>query len=115
MKIISSIVGIILLGASFTLAYLSNNNASEMIAKKDAIVVKYINDANRALENEDIKNAIKFAKLAIKIDPNNKQGYNTLENIYMVKYKPNEEEETSDNNSNEQPSTDEEEEEDMGC
>jgi Tfp pilus assembly protein PilF len=112
MKVISAIVGIILLGASFTLAYLSNSNATKMLANKDAIVMKYIDNSNKALENEDIKGAIKFAKSAIKADPSNKEAYKTLENIYMVKYKPNEDEEE---NTKEQPSEDEEEEEDMGC
>ena len=91
MKVISAIVGIILLSASLILAYLSNHHANEMVIKKDAIVMKYVHDSDKALESGDIKGAIKSAKLAIKADPNTKKGYVCLENAYTKKYKPTDE------------------------
>ena len=116
MKVISAIVGIVLLSASLILAYLSNNHANEMIVKKDAIVMKYVNDSDKALKSGDIKGAIKFAKLAIKADPNSKKGYICLENAYTKKYKSDEEESSSKyDNTPTQPTQEEDEEEDMGC
>jgi len=116
MKVISAIVGIVLLSASLILAYLSNSHSNEMIVKKDAIVMKYVNDSDKALESGDIKGAIKSAKLAIKADPNSKKGYVCLENAYTKKYKSNEEAPLNGYGSTPtQPAQEEEEEEDMGC
>ena len=115
MKVISAAVGIMLLGASLILAYLSNSNATQMLAKKDAIVMKYVSDSTSALENGDTKTAIKFAKLAIKADPSSKKGFTSLEDAYKAKYKPSEDY-MSNGGGSEQPAADEEEEEeDMGC
>ena len=112
MKVISAIVGIILLGASFTLAYLSNSNAEQMIKNKDAIVMKYVGDSSTALEEGNFKVAIKFAKLAIAADPKSKKGFKAYDAIMEAKYQP------SENTTSTQvaPAADEdEEEEDMGC
>ena len=117
MKVISAAVGIVLLMASLILAYLSNSNATEMLAKKDAIVMSYIQKSNDALEVEDLKGAIKFVKLAIQVDPKSKVAFKTYESIMETKYKPAQsEDDGEDSSSNEAPSADdEEEEEDMGC
>jgi len=116
MKVISAIVGIVLLGASFILASLSSSNANEMIAKKEAIVQRYIKQSNEAMESEDVKSAIKFVRLAIQADPKSKSAFKAYEAIIASKYKPSEDEESSQENSNESPADDEEEEEeDMGC
>ena len=112
MKVISAIVGLILLGASFTLAYLSNNNAEQMIQNKQAIVMKYVSDSTIALEEGNYKVAIKFAKLAIAADPKSKVGFKAYELIMETKYKP------SENSAPTQvapAAEEEEEEEDMGC
>ena len=116
MKVISAIVGIVLLGASFILASLASSNATEMIEKKDAIVMKYIEQSNVAVENEDTKSALKFAKLAIQADPKSKKAFKAYEAIVEAKYKPSEDAQSSQGNGNESPVDDEEEEEeDMGC
>jgi len=115
MKVISSIVGAVLLTAAFVLAYLSNSNANEMIAKKEAIVMKYVDDSTKALEEENISDAIKFAKLAIAADTKNKAGFKALEAAYETKYKPadGEEEDNEEESPNEEAG--EEEAVDMGC
>lgn len=114
MKVISAGVGAVLLTASLTLAYLSNNNAEKMIANQDAIVMKYVNDANEALENDDLKTAKKLAKKAIQADPNNKAGFKAYDEVLKTQYQP-----VDMGNTNVvapvQPSVEEEEEEDMGC
>ena len=113
MKVISAIVGLILLGASFTLAYLSNNNAEQMIQNKQAIVMKYVSNSTSALENSNYKEAIKFAKLAIAADPKAKDGFKAYEAVMQVKYKPSQNSTTTAV----APAAveEEDEEEDMGC
>ena len=114
MKVISAIVGLILLGASFTLAYFANNNAEQMIKNKQAIVMKYCGDSNTALENNNFKEAIKFAKLAIAADPKAKDGFKAYEKVMKAKYKPSQDSTTQ---APVAPAAVEEEEEapDMGC
>jgi hypothetical protein len=116
MKVISSIVGLVLLSAAFILAYLANTNANEMITKKEAIVMKYVDDSTTALEEENISDAIKFAKLAIAADTKNKAGFKALEAAYETKYKPADDEE-GEEEENESVNDQENEEEavDMGC
>jgi len=113
MKIISAIVGLVLLGASFTLAYLANNNAQEMQKNQSAIVMKYVSDSSSALEKGDYKVAIKFAKLAIAADPKSKEGFKAYDAVMQAKYQP------SQNSmapaAATVPAAEEEEEEDMGC
>jgi len=121
MKIIQAIVGIALLSAAFGLAYLSKNNAEHLINNKNKIVTQYITQSNKALEEQDLKGAIKFAKFAIVADPKNKAGFKALESIYKVKYKPTEDntaqETTPSKQTQQSPASQEEEEEDvdMGC
>ena len=89
MKVISAVVGASLLGISISLAYLASNNANEMINKKDAIITKYINQSNQALENNNINNAKRFAKSAIVVDPKSKKAFDNYENIIKLQYAPN--------------------------
>jgi len=114
MKVISAIVGLVLLGASFTLAYLSNNNAEQMNKNKEAIVMKYVSDSTTALEEGDFKVAIKFAKLAIAADPKSKSGFKAYDAIMEAKYKPSEDE-TSTQTAPAETEEEEEEAPDMGC
>jgi len=114
MKVISAIVGLILLGASFTLAYLSNNNAEQMIQNKQAIVMKYVSDSTIALEEGNYKVAIKFAKLAITADPKAKDGFKAYEDVMKAKYKPSQNSTTSNQVAPAAVEEDDEE-EDMGC
>ena len=117
MKVVSAGVGIVLLGASLSLAYLSSNNANEMIAKKDAIVMHYIKQSNEAFETDNIGAALKFAKLAIEANPKSKKAFKTYENIIEEKYKPEEGIETQDEVTSKKPEPEPEEEvaPDMGC
>ncbi len=96
MKIISIIVGLVLLGAAAALSYVSANNGAKMLAKRDAIVMKYINLSDNALEDEDIKGAIKYAKLAIQADPKSKKGYICYSNAMEEKYQNSGDSENSD-------------------
>ncbi len=123
MKVVSAGVGAVLLTASFSLAYLSSNSADKMIEKQNAIVMKYVNDSKKALENKDLKSAKKFAKKAIQADANNKAGFKIYEEVLKAKYKPVELENSSTTvnsvvvpaQSSPQNDEEEEDEEAMGC
>jgi hypothetical protein len=117
MKLISGIVGIALLVASMVLVVLSTSDET-YLDKKDAMVVKYVQHSTQALNNENIKDAIKYAKLAIAVDPKNKKGFKAYELAVELKYQPSQEDTMEDAPKREQPSEIEEEEEeapDMGC
>ncbi len=86
MKIISIIVGLILIASAAALSYVSANNGAKMLQKRDAIVMKYVNLSDSALEDEDIQGAIKYAKMAIQADPKNKKGYTCYTNAMEEKY-----------------------------
>jgi hypothetical protein len=88
MKVVSAGVGGALLSASLVLAYLSNNNAEQMIENQNAIVMKYVDDSTKSLQSENISGAIKFAKMAIVADPKNKAGFKAYEKAMELKYKP---------------------------
>lgn len=116
MKVVSAGVGAVLLTASLTLSYLSNSNAKKMIENQNAIVMKYVSDSTKALENEDLKGAKKFAKKAIQADPNNKAGFKAYEAVVEKKFKPID----SDVDTQSAPAVPDlapayEEDEDMGC
>ena len=118
MKLISGIIGIVLLIASTVIVVLSTSEES-YLDKKNAMVIKYVDQSTKSLEKADIKEAIKYAKLAIAVDPKNKKGFNAYEDAIELKYKPSQSDEIEDDtSSNEQPSSQEEDEEeapDMGC
>ena len=117
MKLVSGVIGIVLIIASTFIVMLSTSEET-YIEKKNAMVVKYVEQSNKSLENEDIAGAIKYAKLAIVVDPKNKKGFKAYELAIELKYKPSEEEESYDDSSIQtQPSSDDDEEEapDMGC
>lgn len=119
MKIISGVIGIVLLIASTLIVVLSTSEET-YIEKKDAMVMKYVEHSNQALTKEDINEAIKYAKLAIAVDPKNKKGFKAYEAAIELKYKPSasdELEQVDSESSRSQPEDDEEEEEapDMGC
>ncbi|MFK5881165.1 MAG: hypothetical protein QM482_03035 [Sulfurospirillum sp.] len=86
MKKISILAGLVLLLAALALSYISANNGTKMLAKRDALVMKYVNLSDSALEDEDIKGAIKYAKLAIQADPKSKKGYVCYTNAMEEKY-----------------------------
>lgn len=117
MKVTSAIVGTVLLTTALILSYLSNSSATEMMAKKDAIIMKYVNKSNNALESGDIYGAIKFAKLAIVVDPKSKSGFEAYETAIKSQYKPADSSDiyTNSTNKKEMPSHKMEKAPDMGC
>ena len=88
MKVLSAVAGLVLMTSAITLAYLSSNNGSEMLAKKDAVVEKYILQSQEALKSGSVAKAIHNAKLAIAADPKSKKGFKAYESIIESKYKP---------------------------
>ncbi len=109
MKKLSILVGALLLIAASALSYFSAKNGKIMLKKRDAIVMKYVNASDAALEDEDIKNAIKYAKMAIQANPKSKKGYICYTNAMEEKYQSSGDSENSDTP---QASTDSA---DMGC
>jgi hypothetical protein len=96
MQKLSIAVGLVLLIAATVLSYVSANSGAKMLAKKDAIVMKYVNASDTALEDEDIKGAIKYAKMAIQADPKSKKGYICYTNAMEEKYQTSGDSENSD-------------------
>ena len=78
---ITSIVGLVLILAAGVLASLSTSYEDRLKVKEE-LCAKYTKNAKEALKKGDLKAAVKFAKLAIKTDPENKSGYKVLEEIY---------------------------------
>ncbi len=80
MNKIISIVGIVLIVAAGVLAAVSSTKEDVLKSKKE-LCAKYTKDAEAALAQKDFTRAMKFAKLAIKVDPENKSGYQVLTKI----------------------------------
>ena len=80
MSKIISIVGIVLIVAAGILASVSTKQEDILKAKK-ALCAKYVKNADDALAKGDFKAAQKFAKLAIKADPENSSGYKIVTKI----------------------------------
>ncbi len=80
MNKIISIVGIVLIVAAGVLAAVSSTKEDVLKSKKE-LCAKYTKDAEAALAQKDFTKAMKFAKLAIKVDPENKSGYKVLTKI----------------------------------
>ncbi len=124
MKLISATVGVILLIAALLLSYLASSNGEAMLAKKDAKVVEYVNKSKEALAVENIESALKYAKLAIEVDPKNNKAFQAYDAVLKFKYKP-KESDAVNTLQRVQPSSDEDEEDedaasgvikvDMGC
>jgi len=81
-------IGILLLIGALVLSYVSSSNGEAMMAKKDALVTKYVDISNQALEDDAIDVAIKNAKMAIQADPNSKKGFTAYKKALEAKYKP---------------------------
>jgi len=84
MNKIISIVGIVLITAAGVLTALSASK-EDVIKSKKILCEKYTKNAEVALQQKDFDKAFKFAKLAIKVDPENKLGYKVLEKIMNAK------------------------------
>jgi len=84
MSKIISIVGIALIAAAGVLTALSTSKEDLLKANK-TLCAKYTKDAETALQSKDFSKALKFAKLAIKVDPDNKSGYKILAKITDAK------------------------------
>jgi len=101
--------------SAITLAYLSSSSGSEMLAKKDAVVEKYVLQSQEALKSGSIAKAIHNAKLAIAADPKSKKGFKAYESIMESKYKPVETTTSSATTAPQKPKVEEEAMPDMGC
>ena len=77
---ITSMVGLVLIVAAGILASVSTNYEDQIKAKK-TLCAKYIKNASEALNKGDKKSALKFAKMAFKVDPDNKQVFKILQEI----------------------------------
>jgi len=84
MSKITSSVGIVLIAAAGVIASLSASHEDVLKANK-TLCAKYTKDAETALASKDFDKAVKFAKLAIKVDPSNKSGYKVLTKIADAK------------------------------
>ena len=80
MSKIISVVGIALIIAAGALTAVSASK-EDVIKSKKTLCAKYTKDAEAALAQKDFDKATKFAKLAIKVDPENKSGYKVLTKI----------------------------------
>ena len=78
-KIVSG-VGIVLIVAAGALTAVSASK-EDVIKSKKRLCAKYTKDAEAALAQKDFDKATKFAKLAIKVDPENRSGYAVLTKI----------------------------------
>jgi len=86
MNKIISVVGIVLIVAAGLVASLSASK-EDILKSKKIICEKYVKNAQQALKSGDFKSALKFAKLAIKADPENKAGFKILAQIADAKCK----------------------------
>ena len=86
MNKIISVVGIVLIVAAGLVASLSASK-EDILKSKKIICEKYVKNAQQALKSGDFKSALKFAKLAIKADPENKAGFKVLTQIADAKCK----------------------------
>jgi len=80
MNKVTSIVGIVLIVAAGILAAVSSTK-EDVIKSKKELCAKYTKNAEAALAQKDFTKAFKFAKLAIKVDPENKSGYKVFSKI----------------------------------
>ncbi len=83
MSKLTSAVGIVLIAAG-VVASISASHEDVLKANK-TLCAKYTKDAELALASKDFNKALKFAKLAIKVDPSNKLGYTVLTKIADAK------------------------------
>ncbi len=78
-----SIVGLILIISAGVLTAVSVTYEEQLNAKRE-IVSKYLKNAEEALKSGDKKEAIKFVKKAIKVDPDSKEPFKFLDKIYQL-------------------------------
>ncbi len=84
---ITSIIGLVLISAAGIIAALSTNYQDVIKAKKE-LCKGYISKAQSALDNKNYGDAEKFAKLAMKADPENKAVYDVLADITKATVAP---------------------------
>ena len=118
MKKISIIVGIVLILASFLLAFVSDKSA---VTKRNnqKLIEKYVKMAEDALKNQDMKSAEKYVKMAVAVDPNSKEAWKAVSEVMQAGCAPKEESQSKTSSQTapqpQAPSAQEEDEEDMGC
>jgi|AAUQ01.1.fsa_nt_gi Tfp pilus assembly protein PilF len=114
-----SIVGLILIISAGVLTAVSVTYEEQLNAKRE-IVSKYLKNAEEALKSGDKKEAIKFVKKAIKVDPDSKEPFKFLDKIYQTTavstaQKAESTTATPVKSEPQKPQASEEEEEDLGC
>lgn len=87
MKTISGIIGLVLILVAVVIIVLSTGEDSYH-AKKEAMVQKYIQNSSKALEEDNIDEAIRFAKMAIQADARNNAAFFAYDKAMKTKYKP---------------------------
>jgi hypothetical protein len=95
MRVISGIIGLVLILVAVVIIVLSTSSETKAQAQ-NKLITKYVEQSKGALLNHDFQSAIKFAKMAIEVNPTNKEGFKALETALEIKYKPAVIEETED-------------------
>jgi len=112
MSKIISVVGIVLIAGAGVVTAISSSK-EDVLKSKKAFCAKYTKNSELALQSKDYDKAFKFAKLAIKADPENKSGYKILSKIIDAKSQGNVPASTGTSKATLKPNVDSEEE--MGC
>lgn len=123
MKVISAVVGAVLLLSAVILSFISSSSGERMMAKQSAMVTKYVEASKESLDNGDIEKAIKMAKFAIGADPKSKAAFRSYESALETKFKPAPSDDwgaaTGGSNdwstTQEAPASEEAEDDEMGC
>ena len=84
---ITSIVGLVLITAAGIIVALTSSYQDVIKGKKE-LSVKYVNKAQNALESKNYGDAEKFAKEAIKADPENKAAYDLIAEVVKATVAP---------------------------
>ncbi len=87
MNKITSIVGLVLITAAGIIVALTSNYADIIKGKKE-LCKSYITKAQSALDNKNYGDAQKFAKEAIKADPENRAAYDLIAEITKATVAP---------------------------
>ena len=117
MKVIAAIVGSVLIFAAVILSFVASGEES-VIEQQNALVTKYVEESRSALEGGEIQEAIRYAKMAIAVDPKSAIAFKSYESALEARYRPAESEEPMDSMEPQEESPAEEAFEaapDMGC
>ena len=83
-NIVAVIGGITILIGGLALAFYTGTNGQELVKARAKAIDKYIAMSEKALQTGDIKNAKKYAKEALVIDPKNSKAFKELEKVILA-------------------------------